>query len=696
MDAATVDAPPHRTAAPLHPAPPSPSSSRPSATANAASAASPNSASKISCLACRAAKRKCITAGVTTVCKRCHIQRILCEYKQHRRGRTKKIRAPSDGGPIPQEDAQRNSTAASGFGQASNASASSASPALTGIRFSHVIPDEGDSTPYMPNSRSHDAIATASSSSIDERVLLGRSSRDEWPDPVTAGILSEADAYELFDYYFLHLNITLALLDPGLHTVDYCRSVSSLLYTAVLTVTAKIVRPEAYSPCVVLSNRLLGQAFEHALCSVELIQSINLLTHWRKADDTSSFRRIGYAIRMAQELRLHVKAPRPLPSDEQSARIVLNKERAWINLIVADYHLAIHHSLPKMIGEDDIDDPVEWIAEHSQFPCPGEAMLAPMLFFCRMVRLYMDMLLALNAETTSLKMLEWIEMQWKHWRKRWILDERRPQDPEQVSTLQMSDKLFHFHLCEYRLLFTARYRSNGVKLDTTQPTKLLYSFGECVEAALGIIDTFLKHVVQPGFLPYCFHLTWVAIIIASIWLIKNMHAIQPNDRPRAIRMLSNVKMATEEASRSSDDMSAYTSRLLEHLLGGLSPEWHLNCLAETAAQTSGADVLNGSAEAFHMVATDVSNIPSTHQMIQDHLWNPPLTMSNPVDPYISEAIVDFNPQDDRNRTAAANPAMGLAAPHSVQGVPTSPQVHLFPAADDDFWRMLFPRTSNMH
>lgn len=116
-----------------------------------------------------------------------------------------------------------------------------------------------------------------------------------------------------------------------LHTPSFCRDRSTLLFTAVLTVTAKIVRPKAYSHCLMLSNKLVGQAVEYGLCSIEIVQAIILLTHWKKADDTTAWRRAGYAIRMAQELKLNVKRARPLPKNERQAREVLNTERTWLS-----------------------------------------------------------------------------------------------------------------------------------------------------------------------------------------------------------------------------------------------------------------------------------------------------------------------------------------------------------------------------
>lgn len=135
----------------------------------------------------------------------------------------------------------------------------------------------------------------------------------------------------LTNSYFQNLNVTLTVLDPILHTAERCRERSPLLFTAVLAVTSRVIRPKAYAYCLSLANKLVGQTMEHGLSSVEIVQALNLLTHWKKADDNTSWRRVGYAIRMAQELKLHERGPRPLPTEEFLARDIVNRERAWFS-----------------------------------------------------------------------------------------------------------------------------------------------------------------------------------------------------------------------------------------------------------------------------------------------------------------------------------------------------------------------------
>lgn len=68
-------------------------------------------------------------------------------------------------------------------------------------------------------------------------------------------------------------------------------------------------------------------------CTLELIQSLSILCFWKECDDPTSWRKIGFAIRMAYELDLHtvetwshkrgVDGEAELPEDETEARELL-------------------------------------------------------------------------------------------------------------------------------------------------------------------------------------------------------------------------------------------------------------------------------------------------------------------------------------------------------------------------------------
>ncbi|KAL7419125.1 hypothetical protein Q5752_005961 [Cryptotrichosporon argae] len=663
---------------------------------------------KISCLACRAAKRKCQTPDANTTCKRCASHVLVCEYKKHNRGRKRKNAdevdaahtlaldlahaepspAPGGGagardepaGPLDANTIARYTDTGSAFQSHSRATsfAHADTAGTADIQFSHVVPDHGDSSPFLPGTGRSlapaDAEVTSLSTGFD--TLL----RADCPDPITAGVLRESDAYGFFEYYFGHLNVTLAVLDPVLHTASSVRERSPLLFTAVLTVTSKIIRPKAYPICLALANRLVGQAVEFGLCSVEIVQAIILLTHFKKADDATSWRRVGYAIRMAQEIRLNVKGQRPLPKNERQAREILNGERAWLNLIGADYHLAIHHTLPRMLAEDDGADPVEWITDHAHLAVPGESTLAPWIMFSRMCRLYADMLAGMNGDPSNLRMLAWIELEWKRWRGKWL--ERFHEHNflcQQIATIKLCDALYRFHICEYRLLYTARYRNAG-RLDVTEATPLSMAFADTIDASLAVASVFQDEFVRRGTLPYCFNLVWVALGLTCVWLVKNIKPMSGCDRARVVRSLTDVSASAGTASCSSDDMAAYMHRLAKHLLAGIPPEWQLASFVPPAPQTG----------------QPPWGVSSSQQIIHEQLWGhppgpaPAVSANANAHANVGAAAVPLDHAESAGGQVVAPSSTNSAFTPSVADPFGSmhtlpPDDLLFPAADDDIW-----------
>jgi len=149
-------------------------------------------------------------------------------------------------------------------------------------------------------------------------------------DVAEAGVLPAAHAPALFDFYFAHLNPMTSLLDPALHTVDFCRSRSPFLFTAILTVASKVAHPTLYPAALQYAKALLGQAFEAGTNTLELVQALATLVFWQDPEDPSGARKLAYAIRCAFELNIHKRGKRPLPDDEMQLRRALNPERTWL------------------------------------------------------------------------------------------------------------------------------------------------------------------------------------------------------------------------------------------------------------------------------------------------------------------------------------------------------------------------------
>lgn len=156
------------------------------------------------------------------------------------------------------------------------------------------------------------------------------------------------------------------------------------------------------------------------------------------------------------------------------------------------------------------------------------------------------------------------------------------------------------------------------------------------------------------------------------------------DRARVIRTLSDLQFSIEEASCSSQDMAAYTHRLLKHLLSGVSPEWQLaSFMTEPYRHTS----VDATSTSQHAQQKTVSNPGSTvaadqtspqnwaassaQEIIQEYLWSHPTGYAPPA--------AGAGPM---NATSFEGPqTMG-----TIPGIQRNKEYNdIFPADDDDFW-----------
>ncbi|TKA53208.1 hypothetical protein B0A53_04064 [Rhodotorula sp. CCFEE 5036] len=163
------------------------------------------------------------------------------------------------------------------------------------------------------------------------------------PDPVDLWILSEAEAQNLIAFWHERLNPYVILLDRYLHTYDYVRAHSSVLFTAMLATAAKFVRRELYQRLLEHAQNMITRGMGGDVePDIGLLQAILLLVYWKEPMDSSAWMRVGYAIRLGYQLRLHRRRHTPLPSDELEARVILDRERTWIALICFDNSYDLH------------------------------------------------------------------------------------------------------------------------------------------------------------------------------------------------------------------------------------------------------------------------------------------------------------------------------------------------------------------
>lgn len=65
---------------------------------------------------------------------------------------------------------------------------------------------------------------------------------------------------------------------------------------------------------------------------------------------------------------------------------------------------------------------------------------------------------------------------------------------------------------------------------------------------------------------------WVGAASSAIWLTQNLSGMEPHQRRAALTSIARLQTACSDSSSSQESMSAYTSRLLQHLLSKVRPD----------------------------------------------------------------------------------------------------------------------------
>lgn len=101
------------------------------------------------------------------------------------------------------------------------------------------------------------------------------------PVPSRAGILSEPEAEQLFEHFHREMNPFIILFDKHLHTVNFARTTSTVLFTTLLAVSAKFARPDLYTVLRSHAMQLIGRGIMDGRATLGLIQSILCQIYWK-------------------------------------------------------------------------------------------------------------------------------------------------------------------------------------------------------------------------------------------------------------------------------------------------------------------------------------------------------------------------------------------------------------------------------
>jgi hypothetical protein len=119
------------------------------------------------------------------------------------------------------------------------------------------------------------------------------------------------------------LNPLVAVLDGNLHTLEYLRRTSSVLFSTVLASSARFFRQDLHPALISHARTVLDRALLSGLSEIGVVQSLMIMTYWKDPEDTSGWMKVGMAIRLGYSRFWHIPRHDPLPEEEREARKLL-------------------------------------------------------------------------------------------------------------------------------------------------------------------------------------------------------------------------------------------------------------------------------------------------------------------------------------------------------------------------------------
>ncbi|KAA1467573.1 hypothetical protein DENSPDRAFT_901490 [Dentipellis sp. KUC8613] len=197
-----------------------------------------------------------------------------------------------------------------------------------------------------------------------------------FPQLLKKNIITPDEAEHLFKIYFDYMNLSLSLLDPILYTAQQVYWRSPFLFTVICAIASRYYaeRPDLYRTAMEFARQEAGAAFIGGEKRVEVVQAYILLSLYpmpsRRWDEDRCWIYLGQAIRMAMDMNLH-HPNTAKPRNEQHAREMLNRTRAWLNCVNLDRSMGSQYGKTPIIRNTDyvaVNCPTWWSSSEYNLP----------------------------------------------------------------------------------------------------------------------------------------------------------------------------------------------------------------------------------------------------------------------------------------------------------------------------------------
>lgn len=419
--------------------------------------------------------------------------------------------------------------------------------------------------------------------------------RDVGPDvdPVDLGLVTMNEAYYLFPMYvilppallfhmalihfsyFARLHPVNGILDPMLHTPDFVRSRSALLFTWILALTAQFDHGSALiaKRLRIHGEKLSKHVHTRGYKSVEIVQGYYISLLSATPAETLVQERLWlytmYAFGLAAELGLdqdsHAKGGAHLDSSIDSQRMSRNRERTWLRILLWERANSATYGRTHTFPETELTQRIDsWWLHPLADPADKHTCA-----FITLRRTLASLQGELKHQAHSLHpnphwVLELVDMTLRPWCELWL---SQPVPDTMTSPSEKLSNIFLHYVYLHGRLWTLSFALHGSingdhYLDTIRE--------DCFEAAVNCCELAVRDLQAIGEPLYCMLApTWAMISYAALLALKLfpvLHGPRVGNDAELLALLSQVALQLERAGTTPSHRCGIAALLGQHLM----------------------------------------------------------------------------------------------------------------------------------
>ncbi|KAF2094967.1 hypothetical protein NA57DRAFT_45781 [Rhizodiscina lignyota] len=407
--------------------------------------------------------------------------------------------------------------------------------------------------------------------------------RDTGPDldPVDLGLVTMEEAHYLFPMYFARLHPFNGILDPILHTPEFVRSRSALLFTWILAITSQF---DHASSSMAKRLRLHGENLSkhvhaHGFKSVEIAQGyyVSLLsaTPAKTMSEERSWIYTNYAFGMAAELVFDhhgmarsigaIRDPNINISEDpyRPQRLARNRERTWLRILLWERAHSAARGRMSSFPDTEITLRIEdWWTHPLALP-EDRYTCAFILLRRQLARLHDE--IRRQAEFSHINhhwVRDLVDSTLRPWRQTWLA----PPDAFTTPTADQVANLYLSYVYMHGRLWTLSFALHG----PTSGREDSYAIKEdCFEAAVSCCEIAVRDLQQVGEPIYCMLApTWAMISYAAVLALKlfpMLHGNRAGYEVELLALISQVALQLERAGTTPTHRFGISALLGQHL-----------------------------------------------------------------------------------------------------------------------------------